>query len=67
VNSKGGAIIEKEKFNQMEYINEFKRKNYRSYRFEVRKDNKRVIDKLDSTPNKTAYIIGLIEDDITRK
>lgn len=51
----------------MEYINEFKRKNYRSYRFEVRKDNKRVIDKLDSTPNKTAYIIGLIEDDITRK
>ena len=55
------------KFNQMEYIKDFDKKNYKKYYFRVRKDNEKVIEYLNSIPNKTGYIISLIEQDMAKK
>ena len=55
------------KFNQTKYINDYKRSHYKNYAFRVRKDNTRLIEHLENQPNKNAYIIKLIEDDISRQ
>ena len=53
-------------FNQQNYINEFNRKNYKNYHFRVRKDNKEVLEWLDNLPNKTEYLMSLIEEDMKK-
>lgn len=56
-----------EKFNQMKYINEFNRKNYKNYYFRVRRDNKEVIEWMDKQPNKTEYLMNLVRRDMEKK
>ena len=51
-------------FNQKEYIGSYNRSNYRMFPFRVRKDNKKVIEKLTSVPSMNKYIFDLIENDI---
>ena len=51
-------------FDKTEYIKEYNKDNYKNVAIRIRKDNKAVIDKLNSVPSKNAYIIGLIEKDI---
>ena len=58
------AIDTLEKFNQTKYITEFKKKNYRRFVIDVRYDNRRIIDRLESVENRSSYIIGLVEKDI---
>ena len=41
-------------------------KTYRIYRFRVRKDDKDVIDKLESVPSKNGYVLELIRKDIKK-
>ena len=53
-------------FDQIEYIKEFNKANYRKYEFRVRKDNTDLIYWLDKQPSKTAYIIDLIEKDMNK-
>ena len=49
------------------YKNQFNRENYFNVAIRIRKDNKPVIDKLQSVPSKNAYIIGLIEADLKKE
>lgn len=51
-------------FNQIKYMNDFNKRTYKSYSVRVRRDNVKVIDKLDSEPSVNRYIIELIEKDI---
>ena len=44
--------------------NKYTNKTYKSIIFRVRKDNTKILDKLESVPSKNAYIISLIEQDI---
>lgn len=67
--SLGGANIVRKKsgsFNQIEYIKEFNKANYRKYEIRVRKENIDLIKWLDKQPSKTAYIIDLIEKDMNK-
>lgn len=51
-------------FNQQEYINEFIKDNYKSYKFRVRKDDKVLMNKLSEVDNVNKYIYSLIMKDI---
>ncbi len=51
-------------FNQLEYIDKFNKETYKSFSLRIRKDNIKVLNKLASVPNKTDYIVKLIEKDI---
>ena len=51
-------------FNQKKYVSEFNKETYKMFPFRVRKDNAKVIDKLESVPNKNKYITELIENNI---
>lgn len=53
-------------FNQKEYINDFNKSTYKKVVLQIRKDNHVLIDWLDSKPNKTKYILELIENDIEK-
>lgn len=57
---------EKKAFNETEYKKEFNKNTYKNYAIRVRKDNKPVIEKLESQTSKNAYIINLIEEDIKK-
>lgn len=59
--------MEKEKFNQTAYITEYRKTHYKRYRFEVKLTEEDVINKLDNVENKTAYLIGLIKQDLATK
>lgn len=65
IEGEGGDTITK-KFNQQEYINEYIKETYKEYRIRIRKDNAKLIKHLENQPNKSAYIIKLIEDDIKK-
>lgn len=67
--SLGGVNIVRKKsgsFDQIEYIKEFNKANYRKYEFRVKKENIDLIKWLDKQPSKTAYIIDLIEKDMNK-
>ena len=66
--SKGGESIGRKKgdFNQVRYINEFTRANYRRYNLQISIKETDVIAKLDSQENKTKYIVDLIKKDIEK-
>ena len=53
-------------FNQNEYIKQYHKEFYRNFAFKVRKDNTELIDWLDSQPNKTEYLMSLIEEDMKK-
>ena len=65
--SLGGVNIVRKKsgsFDQLDYIKEFNKKNYRKYEIRIRKERNDLINWLDQKPSKNAYIIGLIEKDM---
>ncbi|MDY5110295.1 MULTISPECIES: hypothetical protein [Bacillota] len=53
-------------FNQKQYINDYVRQTYKRFELRIRLDNEAVINKLNSVPNATKYILNLIEEDIER-
>lgn len=53
-------------FDQIDYIKDFNKKNYRKYEIRIRKERNDLINWLDQKPSKNAYIIDLIEKDINR-
>lgn len=50
--------------NKLQYIANYNKENYKMYQFRVKKNNKELIDKLNSVPNKSRYITNLIMEDI---
>lgn len=53
-------------FNQRKYIDSYNKSNYKMFPFRVRKDDKKIIDKLISEPSMNKYIYNLISNDISR-
>ena len=50
--------------NQINYISNYNKRNYKMYQFRVKKNNKELIQQLDSVSNRNEYITRLIMDDI---
>ena len=50
--------------NQIEYISNYNKKNYKMYQFRVKKSDTELIDKLDNVENRNAYLTNLILKDI---
>lgn len=46
------------------YIKRYQKEVYKHVSFKVRFTRKDILDKLDSVPNKSEYIVSLIEKDI---
>lgn len=60
--------MEKEKFNQIAYINEWKRKNVQRINLQLNKNTEKdIIDHLAAMPNRTEYIKELIRKDMNGK
>lgn len=51
-------------FNQQNYINEYIKNSYKSIKLRIKKDNKMLINKLESVDNINQYLIDLIIKDI---
>ncbi len=51
-------------FNQQEYINDFIKKNYRTIKLRIRKDDTLLLEKINSVNNINQYLISLITKDI---
>ena len=54
-------------FNQKSYINSYNKNTYKTILLRVRKDNEKVINKLNSTRNVNNYLLELINEDIEPK
>ena len=50
--------------NQLKYISNYNKENYKMYQFRVKKSDIDLIKKLDSIPNRNGYITDLIMEDI---
>jgi len=53
-------------FEQRKYVNEFNKETYKSFLLRVRKDNKAIMDKLESEKNVNNYIHKLIYSDLNQ-
>lgn len=51
-------------FNQQKYIDNYNKNNYKMFQFRVRKDDKKILNKLDSVLSLNKYIYTLISEDI---
>ena len=58
---KGGKIMAS---NQIEYISNYNKQNYKMYQFRVKKSDTDLIDKLDNVENRNAYLTSLVLNDI---
>ena len=52
------------RFDQKKYVNSYNKENYKSFLFRVRKDNKAIMEKLESERNVNSYILKLIDNDV---
>ena len=50
--------------NNLDYISNYNKENYKMYQFRVRKNNSALISKLEGVQNRNEYITGLIMEDI---
>ena len=50
--------------NQIEYISNYNKQNYKMYQFRVKKSDIALIDKLDNVDNRNAYLTSLVLNDI---
>ncbi|MBO7573812.1 MAG: nucleotidyltransferase domain-containing protein [Bacilli bacterium] len=50
--------------NQIEYISNYNKQNYKMYQFRVKKSDTDLIDKLDNVENRNAYLTSLVLNDI---
>ena len=51
-------------FDQKKYINSYNKNTYKTILFRVRKDNEKIIQKLNSTQNVNKYLLQLIDEDV---
>lgn len=51
-------------FDQKKYINSYNKNTYKTILFRVRKDNEKIIQKLNSTQNVNKYLLQLIAEDV---
>ena len=51
-------------FDQKKYVNRYNKENYKSFLLRVRKDNKAIMEKLESERNVNNYILRLIDNDV---
>ena len=65
-NYKETVIDTLKEFNQLEYIKQYDKENYKHYHIKVRCDEKEVIEKLNTVESKNGYILDLIKKDIAR-
>lgn len=49
---------------QIAYINQYNKENYKMYPFRVRRSDSELIARLDSVPNRNAYLTNLIYKDL---
>lgn len=49
---------------QTEYVSKYNKENYKMYQFRIRKDDEKLIEKLDHIKNRNGYIRDLILEDI---
>ena len=52
--------------NNIDYINNYNKENYKMYQFRVRKNHEEIIEKLDNVSNRNGYIVSLILNDLNR-
>ena len=50
--------------NQLNYISNYNKENYKMYQFRVKKSDNELIKKLDNISNRNNYIVNLILEDI---
>lgn len=50
--------------NQIEYISQYNKQNYKMYQFRVKRNDADLIDKLDNVDNRNAYLTNLVLNDI---
>lgn len=50
--------------NQANYISKYNKEKYKMYQFRIKKDDVKIIEKLDNVPNRNNYILNLIQNDI---
>ena len=50
--------------NQIEYISNYNKQNYKMYQFRVKKSETALIDKMDNVENRNAYLTSLVLNDI---
>ncbi len=50
--------------NQLTYISNYNKENYKMYQFRIKKSDNELIKKLDSVSNRNGYITNLILEDI---
>ena len=50
--------------NQIEYISNYNKQNYKMYQFRVKKSDADLINKLDNVENRNAYLTSLVLNDI---
>jgi len=50
--------------NQANYISKYNKEKYKMYQFRIKKDNVKIIEKLDNVSNRNNYILNLIQNDI---
>ena len=48
----------------LEYNKEYEAKHYVQFNLKIRKDEKKILKKLESVPSKNGYIVGLIRKDV---
>ena len=51
-------------FNQLKYIDQYQKENYKRITIKIRKDNIELINWIEQQKNKQAYITQLIENDM---
>ena len=51
-------------FDQKKYVNSYNKETYKSFLLRVRKDNKAIMEKLESEKNVNSYILKLIDNDV---
>jgi len=50
--------------NTMDYIHNYDKQTYKQYLIKIRRDEHKIIEKLESVKSKNEYIIGLIRSDL---
>ena len=51
-------------FDQKKYVNSYNKETYKSFLLRVRKDNKAIMEKLESERNVNNYVLKLIDNDV---
>ena len=51
-------------FDQKKYVNSYNKETYKMFPFRVRRDNKAIMEKLESEKNVNSYILKLIDNDV---